>query len=55
MYRYMYIHNAKFVLKPQQNIGFMRFGVGIMSFRIRNALNPLVFQWDSWDLVQEML
>ena len=39
----------------KQNIGFMRFGVGIMRFRIRNALNPLVFQWDSWDLVQEML
>ena len=39
----------------KQNIGFMRFGMGFMRFRIRNALNPLVFQWDSWDLVQEML
>ena len=39
----------------KQNIGFMRFGMGFMRFRMRNALNPLVFQWDSWDLVQEML
>lgn len=36
-------------------MGFVTFGMGFVRFSMTNAVNRLVVQWDSWDLVREML